>query len=116
RAGRCGMAVSLGGDTPAYRIVRFAASNALSMQPVKWPKSSLGAVSSRAETARSLFPPELAVKVGLPNAKRNRRGPFDDRLANEGSVPWPFWANPSATARRLNRGDFECPLTCMMHL
>jgi hypothetical protein len=37
------MAVSLGGDTPAYRIVRFAASNALIMQPVKWPKSSLEA-------------------------------------------------------------------------
>ncbi|MBO1909089.1 hypothetical protein J4G37_30020, partial [Microvirga sp. 3-52] len=50
RAGRCGMAVSLGGDTPAYRIVRFAASNALSMQPVKWPKSS--SESNRKPTLR----------------------------------------------------------------
>jgi hypothetical protein len=40
RVGRCGMAVSLGGDTPAYRIVRFAASDALIIGPVRWPKSS----------------------------------------------------------------------------
>ncbi|MBO1907569.1 hypothetical protein J4G37_21960, partial [Microvirga sp. 3-52] len=52
RAGRCGMAVSLGGDTPAYRIVRFAASNALSMQPVKWPKSSLGPEEVSADSVR----------------------------------------------------------------
>jgi hypothetical protein len=39
RAGRSGMAMSLGGDTPAYRIVRFAAP-ALPKHPQKWPKSS----------------------------------------------------------------------------
>jgi hypothetical protein len=57
-----------------------------------------------------LSPPELAVKVGLPNAKRNRRGPFDDRLANEGGAPWlqiPMKSASCSDAMSAMHSDFK---------